>query len=89
VQEGGDVITDYGGQTPARVPKAANQRRRGPKDGGVLFPTTARVRYLDNQAIKTPYVTVKIFYDQRKSMAMAHGTETRALRIHAQVQNWP
>ena len=35
MQEGGDVTTEYGGQTPARVPKAANRAGEDPRTAGL------------------------------------------------------
>jgi RNA-directed DNA polymerase len=35
VQEGGDVTTEHGGQTPARVPKAANHAGEDPRTAGL------------------------------------------------------
>jgi RNA-directed DNA polymerase len=35
VQEGGDVTTEYGGQTPAGVPKAANHAGEDPRTAGL------------------------------------------------------
>ena len=35
MQEGGDVTTEYGGQTPAGVPKAANHAGEDPRTAGL------------------------------------------------------
>jgi hypothetical protein len=35
VQEGGDVTTEHDGQTPARVPKAANHAGEDPRTAGL------------------------------------------------------
>jgi RNA-directed DNA polymerase len=36
VQEGGDVTTEHGGQTPAGVPKAANHAGEDPRTAGLI-----------------------------------------------------
>jgi hypothetical protein len=60
VQEGGDVTTEHGGETPARVPKAANHAGEDPRTAGLTHdwswtePTvwTARMLAALEQGVK-------------------------------------